>query len=152
VGKGAYIDRDVHVGDKVKIQNGAFLYHGSTVEAGVFIGPGACLTNDLYPRAITPTGDLKGDDDWSIGPILVCYGASLGAGAIVLPNVTIGRFALVAAGSVVTRSVPAHGLVAGVPTRLVGYVCCCGRRLQGVERTWHCSACGWVFDPERGDV
>jgi acetyltransferase-like isoleucine patch superfamily enzyme len=149
VGKGAYIDHDVHVGDRVKIQNGAYLYHGSTIETGVFIGPRACLTNDVYPRAITPDGALKGEADWSVGPIRICYGASIGAGAIVLPNVTIGRFALVAAGSVVTRSVPVHGLVAGVPARLIGYACSCGRRLQPVEQEWHCAACGWVFHPER---
>lgn len=145
IGQGSYVDFDVVIGDNVKVQNGAFLYHGLTIEDGVFVGPGACMTNDLYPRAITPDGQLKGHDDWTVGPTRICYGASIGAGAVVLPNVTIGRFALVAAGAVVTRSVPAHGLVAGVPARLIGYVCCCGHRLEQSQVGWCCSACGRVI-------
>jgi len=101
-----------------------------TLEDGVFIGPHACLINDKMPRAITPAGDLKRDADWEVGKILVKYGASVGAGAVVLPQVTIGRFALVGAGAVVTKDVPDHGLVVGNPARLVGYVCKCGRRLS----------------------
>ena len=130
IGKNVYIDFDVTIGDNVKIQNNASVYHGATVEDGVFIGPHACLTNDKIPRAITPTGQLKGSQDWEVGRILVKYGASIGAGAVILPNVTIGRFAMVGAGAVVTRDVPDHGLVVGNPARLVGYVCRCGRRLQ----------------------
>jgi len=145
VGKGVYIDLGVQVGSNVKIQNSALLYHGLTVEDGVFIGPGACMTNDTYPRAITPDGRLKADADWEVGPIRICYGASIGAGAIVLPNVTIGRFALVAAGAVVARSVPDHGLVVGVPARLIGFVCRCGRRLQETEAGWYCSHCDWTY-------
>ena len=118
VGKGVYIDFDVNVGSNVKIQNGAMLYHGLTVEDGVFIGPQACMTNDEYPRAITPDGQLKGNDDWTVGPIVIRYGASIGACSVILPNVMVGRFALVAAGAVVTRSVPDHGLVVGVPARV----------------------------------
>jgi UDP-2-acetamido-3-amino-2,3-dideoxy-glucuronate N-acetyltransferase len=147
IGKGVYIDLDVRVGNNVKIQNSALLYHGLTVEDGVFIGPGACMTNDLYPRAITPDGRLKSDDDWEAGPIRIGYGASIGAGAILLPNVIIGRFALVAAGAVVTRSVPAHGLVAGVPARLKGYACRCGRSMEQTASGWHCSRCNWTFRP-----
>jgi UDP-2-acetamido-3-amino-2,3-dideoxy-glucuronate N-acetyltransferase len=129
IGKGVYIDHDVVVGDNVKIQNGAFVYHGTTLEDGVFIGPGACLTNDKYPRAVLPTGELKGADDWQVEPIIVRRGASMGARAVVLPGVVVGRYAMIAAGAVVTRDVPDHGLVQGVPARLVGYVCACGRKL-----------------------
>jgi acetyltransferase-like isoleucine patch superfamily enzyme len=142
VGKGVYVDFDVVIGDNVKIQNGAQLYHGVTLEDGVFVGPLACLTNDRFPRAITPDGHLKAADDWEVGPILVRRGASIGAGAIVLPGVTIGCFALVAAGAVVTTSVPDHGLVMGVPARLVGYVCTCGRRMEQADGNWRCSHCG----------
>lgn len=131
VGKGVYIDFDVRVGDNVKIQNGAFLYHGLTVEDGVFIGPGACFTNDKRPRAINPDGTLKGDADWEVGRTLVRYGAAVGAGSILLPGVTVGRFAMIAAGAVVSRDVPDHGLVAGTPARLVGFVCACGDKLPG---------------------
>ena len=145
VGKGVYIDLDVQVGNNVKIQNGALLYHGLTVEDGVFIGPGACMTNDTYPRAITPDGRLKADDDWVVGPIRICYGASIGAGAIVLPDVTVGRFALVAAGAVVSHSVPDYGLVAGVPARQLGWVCHCGRRLKNTVDGWYCAHCDWTL-------
>ena len=129
IGKGAYIDLDVVIGDRVKIQNNVSVYHGVTIEDGVFVGPHACLTNDKLPRAITPDGRLKRDADWDVGPILIRYGASIGAGAIILPGVTVGRFALVGAGAVVTRDVVAHGLVVGNPARQVGFVCECGHKL-----------------------
>lgn len=149
VGKDVYVDFDVKIGDNVKIQNGALIYHGATIEDGVFIGPQVCLTNDRNPRAITSEGLLKGNDDWVVGPTLIKYGASLGAGSIILPNVTIGRFALVGAGSVVTRDVPDHGLAVGNPARLAGYVCHCGRKMQrGDNNTWHCEACNWTFAPQ----
>ena len=142
VGKGTYIDFDVAIGNNVKIQNYSLLYHGATVEDGVFIGPRVCLTNDKMPRAITPDGALKGTDDWEVGPIVVRYGASLGAGSLVLPGVTIGRFAMVGAGAVVTRDVPDFGLVVGQPARLVGYVCRCGQRLTETEAgNFWCAVC-----------
>jgi UDP-2-acetamido-3-amino-2,3-dideoxy-glucuronate N-acetyltransferase len=147
LGKGAYVDADVLVGNNVKIQNGALLYHGLTLEDGVFVGPQACFTNDEYPRAITPGGSLKTEADWTVGPIHVGYGASIGAGAIILPNVTIGRFAMVAAGAVVSRSVPPHVLVMGVPARPAGYVCQCGRRLQPEGALWRCPHDNWTFQP-----
>ena len=146
IGKGAYVDFDVVIGDNVKIQNGACLYHGVTLEDGVFIGPGACLTNDKYPRAITPAGDLKQDQDWQVDRIAVKYGASVGAGAVVLPGVLVGRFAMIGAGAVVTGDVPDHGLMQGNPARLVGFVCKCGKRLiercgeEEVAEMW-CPAC-----------
>ncbi len=149
VGKGAYIDLDVQIGSNVKIQNYALIYHGATVEDGVFIGPHACLTNDKVPRAITPDGLLKGADDWQVGPILVRYGASLGTGAVVLPGVTIGRFAMVGAGAVVTRDVPDFGLVIGQPARLVGYVCRCGQRLSTTRTgAFWCATCQRQVDLE----
>jgi len=113
VGTGVYIDRDVVVGSRAKIENHAQLFRGVTLEDGVFVGPQACFSNDRFPRAITPDGRLKGDQDWTVGPILVRYGASIGARAVILPGVTIGRFALVGAGAVVTRDVPDQGLVMG---------------------------------------
>lgn len=146
IGSNVYIDRGVIIGSRVKIQTGAQLYRGATVEDGVFIGPLACLTNDKHPRAITADGRLKTDADWETGTIHVRAGASLGAGAIVLTNITVGRFAMVAAGAVVAANVPDHGLVTGVPARLVGYACACGRPLRqclpGDATWWVCAACG----------
>jgi UDP-2-acetamido-3-amino-2,3-dideoxy-glucuronate N-acetyltransferase len=135
IGKGVYIDFDVTIGNLVKIQNGASIYHGATVEDGAFIGPNVCLTNDRLPRSITPEGLLKGVADWEAGRILVQRGASLGAGAVILPGVTIGPWAMVGSGAIVTRDVPPHGLVVGNPARLVGYVCACGRRLSASRAT-----------------
>ena len=144
IGMGAYIDADVSIGARCKIQNGAYIYRGSVLEDGVFVGPGACLCNDRLPRAITPDGRLKGPDDWVRGKIRVSYGASIGAGVIIVPDVTIGRFAMVGAGAVVTCDIPDHGLVAGVRGRLIGYVCSCGRRLDLIGSTLRCPECGAV--------
>jgi acetyltransferase-like isoleucine patch superfamily enzyme len=147
IGKGVYIDFGVVIGCNVKIQNGAYIYHGVTIEDGVFVGPQVCFTNDMFPRAITPSGALKTAADWQVGRTLVRAGASLGAGAIILPNLVIGQFAMVAAGAVVTRDVPDHGLVLGNPARLIGFVCHCGWRLRERERqadmlVMECSHCG----------
>ncbi|MEZ0240556.1 MAG: acyltransferase, partial [Chloroflexota bacterium] len=129
IGRDVFIDEGVSIGNRVKIQNGALIYHGVTVEDGVFIGPGAILTNDRYPRAITGTGDLAGTDDWTVSPIVLRYGCSVGAGAIVVAGVDVGRFATVGAGGVVTRTVTNYALVAGSPAHRIGWVCACGARL-----------------------
>jgi UDP-2-acetamido-3-amino-2,3-dideoxy-glucuronate N-acetyltransferase len=133
VGKGAYIDVDVQIGNNVRIQNGAFIYHGCSVEDGVFIGPRVCFTNDKRPRAINLDGSAKEPGDWEVGRIVVRYGASLGCGAIVLPDVTIGRFAMIGAGAVVSKDVPDYGFVVGVPARMQGFACACGHKLIGLE-------------------
>jgi acetyltransferase-like isoleucine patch superfamily enzyme len=130
VGKGVYIDFDVVIGDNVKIQNGCYIYHGVTLEDGVFVGPGVILTNDKHPRAINADGSLKTDSDWVVGKILVKRGAALGARTVVLPDVTVGTFAMIGAGSVVTRDVPDYGLAWGNPARLRGFVCPCGHQLE----------------------
>ncbi len=151
IGKGVYIDRDVVVGNKVKIQNRASLYRGVTIEDGVFIGPHVAFTNDRYPRAITPDGRPRGDDDWQPEPTLVRYGASIGAGSIIVLGVAIGRWAMVGAGALVTRDVPDQALVKGNPARVTGYVCSCGRPLApagkgGAQDEWRCAVCKTVFN------
>lgn len=152
VGTGVYIDCDVIIGNRVKIQNNALIYRGVTLEDGVFIGPQVCLTNDRIPRSITPEGRIKSEEDWTVGPILVRYGASIGAGAIVLPGVTVGSFAMVAAGSVVTHDVPDQGLVMGVPAKLEGHVCQCGERLAEQDGKYGCGACGRTYEFDLGRV
>ena len=133
IGRDAFIDEGVTLGDRVKVQNLALVYHGTTVEDGVFIGPNAICTNDRYPRAITATGALARAQDWQVSPITLRYGCSIGAGAVIVAGVDVGRFATVGAGSVVTRTVPAHALVAGSPARRIGWVCACGNRLLDHE-------------------
>lgn len=122
LGKGVYVDFDVTIGNNVKIQNRVSVYHGATIEDGVFLGPHVILTNDKLPRAIDEHGNIKTDDDWEVGKIHIKYGASIGAGAIILPDVTIGEFALVGAGSIVTADVPDYGVVYGNPAKLRGKV------------------------------
>jgi acetyltransferase-like isoleucine patch superfamily enzyme len=159
VGRDVFIDEGVSIGDRVKIQNGALVYHGVNVEDGVFIGPGAILTNDRYPRAITSTGDLVRADDWTVSPITIRHGSSIGAGAVIVAGIDVGRFATVGAGAVVTRDVPAHALVAGNPARRIGWVCACGQRLvdsdgnpapaepphYARDTTLHCPGCGRIY-------
>jgi UDP-2-acetamido-3-amino-2,3-dideoxy-glucuronate N-acetyltransferase len=137
IGKGVYIDVGVRLGDRVKVQNGASLYQGVEIEDGVFIGPSVICTNDKMPRAITPDGKLKSATDWTLGRTLIRYGASIGAGAIILPGVTIGRFAMVGAGAVVTRDVPDYGLVIGTPAKLRDFVCPCGSPLGITQGDLH---------------
>ncbi len=146
LGKGVYIDSEVNIGDNVKIQNYVSVFHGVTIEDGVFIGPHVCFTNDLRPRAINPDGTIKSADDWEISVTLIKYGASLGANSTVLCGVTVGEWAMAGSGSVITKDIPAYGLVVGNPARLIGFVCSCGERLIEKEVSesgvsMHCLHC-----------
>ena len=129
IGKDVYIDVKVSVGDDCKIQNFAALYRGVRIGQRVFVGPHACFTNDKYPRA--------GNPDWEVVPTEVADGASIGANATILCGIDIGRYAMVAAGAVVTKDVPAHALVAGVPAKVIGWVCECGRPLDAKMQCAH---------------
>jgi UDP-2-acetamido-3-amino-2,3-dideoxy-glucuronate N-acetyltransferase len=145
IGKGVYIGAGVHVGDRCKIQNNALVYEGATVHDGVFIGPGVIIANDRFPRSVTADGSLKSADDWVLGEVVIESGASIGAGAIIVPDARIGRWALIGSGAVVTADVGAHQLVVGSPARAIGYVCVCGHRLVPLEREWGCEECGRTF-------
>ena len=151
IGKNAYVDADVSIGDDVKIQNNVSLYHGVTVEDGVFVGPHVCFTNDRIPRAINRDGSQKADADWEVSPTLVRRGAALGANSTILPGITIGRWAMVGSGSVVTHDVADWELVAGNPARRLGGACPCGQPLPDVDGQAFrgpCPRCGVAFPPE----
>ena len=155
--KDVYVDAGVRIGSNVKIQNGVSVYHGVIVEDGVFVGPHVCFTNDRHPRAINPDGTLKGASDWVVSETRIEYGAALGAGAVILSGITIGKWAMVAAGAVVTHDVPAYGLAVGHPARLRGFVCPCGMGLErvgeggdGVVHT-RCAKCGAAIDIQMAD-
>ena len=133
LGKGVFIDTNVQIGNNVKIQNNVSVYEGVTLEDGVFCGPHCVFTNDFRPRAINPDGTLKSAEDWTITETRVKVGASIGAHATIVCGVTIGEWAMIGAGAVVTRDVPPYGLVLGNPARLRGFVCPCGARLPFAE-------------------
>jgi UDP-2-acetamido-3-amino-2,3-dideoxy-glucuronate N-acetyltransferase len=141
IGAGVYVGAGVRLGRNCKVQNNALLYEGVTLEDGVFVGPQVCFTNDYLPRAVNPDLTLKTADDWHVGTTLVREGASVGAASVVVTGVTIGRWALVGAGSVVTHDVPDHALVYGSPARLRGWVCECARKLRVEGATGWCDAC-----------
>jgi len=145
VGRGAYVGTGVHVGDNCKIQNYALVYEPAHLADGVFIGPAAVLTNDQFPRAVNPDQTLKSADAWTPVGVTVLGGASIGARAVCVAPVTIGRWSLVAAGSTVIRDVPDFALVAGIPAKRVGWV---GRAGQPLRPTpdepdgWTCPVTG----------
>ncbi len=157
---GVYVDAGVRLGDNVKVQNGISIYHGVTLEDGVFCGPHCVFTNDRQPRAINPDGTLKSVDDWQVSETRVRYGASIGAHATIVCGVTIGRWAMVGAGAVVTHDVPDYGLVYGNPARLHGFVCPCGAKLAlaaspdgpDAELKMACPSCGKEITVQAGDV
>jgi UDP-2-acetamido-3-amino-2,3-dideoxy-glucuronate N-acetyltransferase len=151
IGRGAYVDVGVRVGERVKIQNHALVYAPAVLEDGVFVGPAAVLTNDMYPRSVGPDGHLKRGSDWHAQGVRVRTGASLGAHCTVLPGVTVGRWALVAAGAVVVKDVPDHALVAGVPARRVAWVGHVGVPLVEESGIWRCPSSNQTYIVE-GEV
>ncbi|MCL3776973.1 MULTISPECIES: acyltransferase [unclassified Actinomyces] len=156
IGRGAYIGEGVVMGDSCKVQNYALVYEPARLADGVFIGPAVTLTNDHFPRAVNPDGTLKSASDWEPVGVTIEEGASVGARAVCVAPVTIGAWATVAAGAVVTRDVPAHALVAGVPARRIGWVGRAGEPLvavtdgeaayrEGTAR-WRCPVTSTVFE------
>ncbi|MEU4695293.1 acyltransferase [Actinoplanes sp. NPDC023714] len=151
VGRGAYVGPGVSIGDNVKLQNHALVYEPAVLADGVFVGPAAVLTNDEYPRAVTPDGRLKTGDDWHAVGVTIGEGAAIGARAVCIAPVSVGRWALVAAGAVVTKDVPDFALVVGVPAKRIGWVGRAGRPLEtkggGV---WVCPETGAEYREEDG--
>ena len=153
LGRGAYIGPGVRLGDNCKVQNYALVYEPAVLDSGVFIGPAVVLTNDLHPRAVTPDGRLKGAQDWTEVAVHVREGAAIGARSVCVAPVTIGRWAMVAAGSVVTRDVADFSLVAGAPARWLGWVGHAGVRLQpGADGAWVCPRTGRRYAERDGSL
>jgi len=133
ISKDAYIDHAVTIGDLVKVQNGVSVYNGVTIEDEVFVGPNVAFTNDYYPRAQNP--------QWEVSPTYIRKGASLGANSTIVCGHTVGEYAMVGAGSVVTKDVAPYALVVGNPAKPIGRVCKCGARADdGV-----CPKCGFAL-------
>jgi UDP-2-acetamido-3-amino-2,3-dideoxy-glucuronate N-acetyltransferase len=154
VGRGAYVGAGVQIGDNVKLQNYALVYEPAVLGDGVFVGPAVVLTNDRNPRSVDPEGHQKRGGDWEAVGVIVDEGASLGARSVCVAPVRIGRWAMVAAGAVVTRDVPDFGLVVGVPARRIGWVGRAGVRL--VARTdepgvWECPETGALYTEDSVD-
>ncbi len=120
IGTFVEIQKNASVGARCKISSHSFICEGVTIEDEVFIGHGVMFTNDLYPRATNPDGGLQTEADWSVMPTRVRRRAAVGSNATILAGVTIGRGAVVGAGATVTRDVPDHAIVAGVPARVIG--------------------------------
>ena len=144
IGDGAFIESGAVLGNRVTVKNQVMVWDGVVIEDDVFIGPGVIFTNDGQPRSprmpeIAPRYSRA--ENWRLTTV-VQRGASLGAGAVLLPGITIGEYALVGAGSVVTRDVAPHQLVRGNPARPNGWVCCCAKALGDDGR---CAACGKTF-------
>ena len=131
ISKNVYVDTMVKLGDRVKVQNNVNIYHGVEVEDDVFLGPSMTFTNDFYPRAFNA--------DWEITYTKVKKGASIGANATIVCGNTIGEYAMIGSGSVVTKDVPAYALVVGNPARQIGWVCKCGVKL---DDGFKCPKCG----------
>ena len=124
------VGRDVKIGDNVKLENRATVYEGVTIEDNVFVGPHVVFTNDQYPRSF--------NKDWKMLPTLVKKGSSIGARTVIVCGVTIGEYAMMGAGSVVTQNMPSHVLAYGNPARIRGFVCRCGRKLESPEKKKDC--------------
>lgn len=153
VSKGAYIDSGVVIADNVKIQNNAQIFSPAVLSEGVFIGPGAILTNDNYPRSINAQGEVKGKSDWQMSGVVIKRGASIGAGAICVAPVVIGAWSMIGSGSVVTSDTQDFGLYVGVPAKRIGWVGQSGITLRSLgNNTFECPESGKTYFEDDGEL
>ena len=145
IGQGAYLGPGVVVGASCKIQNYALIYEPAVLEDSVFVGPGAILTNDRYPRAVNLDGSEKSGGDWNPVGVYIEHGASIGAKAVLVGPVRIGTWSMVGAGSVVSAEVKPFSLVVGIPAAHVGWVGRSGHRLVKANDEWVCPDSGERF-------
>jgi acetyltransferase-like isoleucine patch superfamily enzyme len=122
IGAFVEIQKNATVGKRCKISSHTFVCEGVTIEDNVFIGHGVTFVNDSYPRATAPGGKLQTEEDWKVEHTVIKKGASIGSGATILCDITIGENAIVGAGSVVTKDVPANAIVAGNPAKVLRYI------------------------------
>lgn len=153
IGEHSFIESGAIIGDNVTVKNGNMLWEGVTLENGVFVGPHVTFTNDLYPRSprLRQAQARYADRGWLVAT-RVQQGASLGAGAIILAGVTIGEYAMVGAGTLVTKDVPPYALVVGSPAHLRGWACQCGQPLLFEAASVVCGACGLEFTRDDSSV
>ncbi|MER6995015.1 acyltransferase [Streptomyces sp. NPDC000410] len=148
IGRGAYVGTGVRMGDNCKLQNYSLVYEPAELGNGVFIGPAVVLTNDHNPRSIDPEGKQKRGGDWEAVGVKIADGASIGARSVCVAPIEIGRWAMIAAGAVVTKDVPDFALVVGVPARQIGWVGHEGVRLverEGEAGVWECPKSGRLY-------
>ncbi|MFC9080964.1 acyltransferase [Streptomyces sp. NPDC057062] len=153
IGRGAYVGTGVRMGDNCKLQNYALVYEPAELGDGVFIGPAVVLTNDHNPRSVDPEGKQKRGGDWEAVGVKIADGASIGARSVCVAPISIGRWAMVAAGAVVTKDVPDFALVVGVPARRVGWVGRAGVKLverAGEAGVWECPETGSIYEEKDG--
>jgi UDP-2-acetamido-3-amino-2,3-dideoxy-glucuronate N-acetyltransferase len=147
IGRGAYVGTGVSLGKNCKVQNYALVYEPAVLGNGVFIGPAAVLTNDQFPRSVSPNLDLKGGEDWEAVGVTIEDGASIGARAVCVAPVNIGKWATIAAGAVVTKDVPDFALMMGVPARRVGWVGRQGHPLVDIgQGKFECPVDGTLYE------
>lgn len=147
IGGQCFIEAGATIGDNVTVKNGNSIWAGIAIGDGVFIGPQVVFTNDLRPRSprLAYASDRYSKQSW-LSRTVIKEGASIGAGAVILPGVTLKEFCMIAAGAIVTKDVPAHALVMGAPARITGWVCYCGQELNEDDATAWCEQCSAKFE------
>ena len=149
VGDHAFVEGGAVIGDEVTLKNGVMVWDGVTIGDGAFVGPGVIFTNDRQPRSprYAAAAHRYASRAW-LAPTRVGAGASIGAGAVICPGISIGAHAMIAAGAVVTRDVAEHVLVRGVPAEPAGWACLCGAQV-GKDAPGSCEHCGWARNESR---